>query len=34
MDIDKMPKFIKLVYVISTIMAAAKIELSNSLILS
>jgi hypothetical protein len=32
--IDKIPKFIKLIYVISTIMAAEKTELSNSLILS
>jgi len=34
MDIDKIPKFIKLMYGILTIMAAGKIELSNTLILS
>jgi hypothetical protein len=32
--IDKIPKFIKLMYVMSTIMAAGKTELSNSMLLS
>ena len=32
--IDKIPKFIKLIYVMSIIMAAGKTELSNSIILS
>jgi hypothetical protein len=31
--IEKIPKFIKLMYVISTVMAAGKTELLNSLIL-
>lgn len=32
--IDKIPKFVKLIYVILTIMAAGKTELSYSLSLS